>query len=135
MNDRQPDRYRQQREERLLAYKSSPTLREQFPHVEQLVVQLTFTDHSGMGHYSPRTHTFGPAATAYFHFPCPSSMCTGGGFALGRAVSGLIARLGSETSGQLDCQGWQTADPNETHRALLRLDWRLTVAYRSQVSG
>jgi hypothetical protein len=130
MTDRQPDRHRQQREERRLAYVNSPTLREQFSHVEQLTVELTFTDGSGMSHFSPQKHTFSPAATAYFHFACPAFGCTGGGFDLSRAVSGLIGRGATEASGKLDCQGWQSTDQNDLHRALLQLDWRLTVAYR-----
>lgn len=130
MTDRQPDRHRQQREERRMAYVNSPTLREQHLQVEQLIVELTFTDYSGVSHFSPETHTFGPAATAYFHFPCPSSGCTGGGFDLSRAVASLIGRAGTHASGKLDCQGWQSADRNDMHRALLQLDWRMTVTYR-----
>ena len=131
MTEKQLDRYRHAREERRRAYLSAPTLREQFPHVEQVVLQLSFTDHSGMSHYSPQTHTFSPAATAFFEIPCPSSMCTGGGFDLGGVVWNLIHRMGQETSGKLDCQGWQSTDHTDTHRSPMQLDYRLTVSYNS----
>ena len=80
MSEKLPDRHRHAREERRRAYLSAPTLRDQFPNVEQVVLQLSFTDYSGMSQYSAQTHTFSPAATAFFEIPCPSTVCTGGGF-------------------------------------------------------
>jgi len=131
MNDRPLDRYRQAQEDRRRAILSSRTLREVSPQVEQVLVELSFVDQSEMEHYSPQTHTFHPAATAFFEFPCPSSVCTGGGFDLGRVVSSLIARGGQQTSGILDCMGQQSADQYDSHPALLQLHYRLTVSYKS----
>ena len=130
MADKPVDRYRQEHEHRRQAYMSAPALREQFPHVEQIVLELAFTDQGGLNSYSAQVHTFSPAATAYFEFPCPSSVCTGGGFDLSRVVSSLIARGGKETSGRLDCQGQQSYDYRDMHRSLLQLEYRLSVAYR-----
>jgi hypothetical protein len=131
MSDRPPDRYRQAREDRRRAFLNTRTLREESPHVEQVIVELSFVDHSGMAHYSPQTHTFRPAAAAFFEFPCPSSVCTGGGFDLGRVVSSLIARGGQEASGILDCLGQQSADQHDSHPGLLQLHYHLTVSYKS----
>jgi hypothetical protein len=128
MSDRPLDRYRQAREDR----RRTPALREVSPHVEQVTVELSFVVQGEMEHYSPQTHTFHPAATAFFEFPCPSSVCTGGGFDLGRVVSSLIARGGEQTSGVLDCLGQQSGDQYDGHRALLQLHYRLIVAYKSQ---
>jgi hypothetical protein len=131
MSDRPLDRYQQARQDRRRAFLNTRTLREMSPHVEQVIVELSFVDQSKMEHYSPQTHTFHPAATAFFEFPCPSSVCTGGGFDLGREVSSLIARGGAQTSGILDCMGQQSADRYDSHPALLQLHYRLTVSYRS----
>jgi len=131
MNDRPPDRYREQREHRRRSYMNAASLRDQFPHVEQVVLELSFIDHSGHGTYSAQTLTFSPGAHAFFDIPCPSSMCTGGGFDLRSVISRLVARGGSETTGKLDCMGRQSADQNDTHRALLQLDYRVNVIYRA----
>lgn len=131
MSEKLPDRHRHAREERRRAYLSAPTLRDQFPNVEQVVLQLSFTDYSGMSQYSAQTHTFSPAATAFFEIPCPSTVCTGGGFDLGSVVWNLIRRMGEETSGRLDCQGWQSTDQADTHRSPMQLHYRLAISYSS----
>lgn len=131
MSEKPPDRYRQYREDRRRGYMNAASLREQFPHVEQVVLQLSFTDQSGMSTYSAQTLTYSPAANTFFDIPCPSSVCTDGGFDLRRVVSSLVSRGGSETSGKLDCMGRQSSDQNDTHRALLQLDYRVNVTYKS----
>jgi hypothetical protein len=131
MSDRPLDRYQQAREDRRRAFVNTRTLREVSPHVEQVTVELSFVDQSRTEDYSPQTHTFHPAATAFFEFPCPAAECTGGGFDLMRPVSLLIARGGQEASGTLDCVGQQSADRHDGHRALLQMHYRVTVSYKS----
>jgi hypothetical protein len=94
-----------------------------------LTLQLTFTDASGLSDYSAQTHTFVPAATAFFDIPCPSSMCMGGGFDLGSVVSRLSTRAGHEASGRLDCHGRDSTDERDPHYCPLQLQYRVTVSY------
>ena len=129
MTERHLDRYRQEQADRRRAYLDTRTLREEFPRIERLILQLTFVDPSGMSSYSPQLHTFAPAATAFFDIPCPSSVCMGGGFALGSVVWNLSTRAGQEVTGRLECQGRDSTDERDPHYCLVGLNYRLTVSY------
>ena len=91
MGDKQAGAYKQQRENRRRAYVDTPSLRQECPRVEQLVVQLTFADPKGIAQHSPQMHTYSPAAKAFFAIACPSSMCLHGGFDLGPAIAQMLA--------------------------------------------
>jgi hypothetical protein len=77
--------------ERRRAYVDTPSLRQEFPRVEQLVVQLSFVDPKGFAKHSPQMHTYSPAAKAFFAVACPSSMCLHGGFDLGPAIAQMLS--------------------------------------------
>ena len=129
MSDKPLDTYRHEREERRRAYLSTPPLRHEFPRIEQLTLQLIFTDASGLSSYSAQMLTFAPAATAFFEIPCPSAMCMGGGFDLGSVIWKLSTRAGHETSGRVDCQGRDSTDERDPHYCPLQLHYHVTVAY------
>jgi hypothetical protein len=129
MSDKPLDTPRHEREQRRLAYLSTRPLREEFPRMEQLTLELSFSDANGLSSYSAQTHTFAPAATAFFDIPCPSSMCMGGGFDLGSVIWRLSTRAGHETSGRLDCQGRDSTDERDPHYCPLQLHYRVTVSY------
>ncbi len=129
MSEKPLDTYRHEREERRRAYLNTRPLREEFPRIEQLTLQLSFTDASGPSSYSAQTHTFAPAATAFFDIACPSSMCMGGGFDLASVIWRLSTRAGEETSGRLDCQGRDSTDERDPHYCPVHLHYRVTVSY------
>lgn len=131
MSEKPLDTYRHQREERRRAYLSTGTMREEFPHIEQLSLLLTFADPSGMSSYSGQSHTLGPAATAFFEIPCPSSVCMGGGFDLRRVIWNLCTRGGRETTGRLDCQGKDSTDDRDPHYCPMQVHYRIMVSYAS----
>lgn len=131
MQSKQPDVYKQQRERRRRAYASTPNLSEQFPQVEQLVIRMTFTDPSGRANHSPQMHSFSPAGRAFFEVPCPFSACIDGGFDLNPIIADILNHSGQETSGTLDCQGWQSRDRSDQHRCLLKLHYTLSVCYKA----
>jgi hypothetical protein len=101
--------------------------------MEQLTLQLVFTDASGLSSYSPEMRTFAPAATAFFEIPCPSAMCMGGGFDLGSVIWKLSTRAAHESSGRLDCQGRDSTDERDPHYCPLQLHYRVTVAYADRL--
>jgi hypothetical protein len=129
MSEKPLDTYRHEREQRRRAYLNTRPLREEFPRMEQLTLELRFSDASGLSSYSAQTHTLAPAATAFFEFPCPSAVCMGGGFDLGDVIWRLSTRAGHETSGRLDCQGRDSTDERDPHYCPLRLHYRVTVSY------
>jgi hypothetical protein len=129
MSEKPLDTYRHQREERRRTYLNTRPMRDEFPRMEQLILQLIFSDASGQSSYSPQLLTFAPAATAFFEIPCPSAMCMGGGFDLGSVIWKLSGRAGHETSGRLDCQGRDSTDERDPHYCPLQLHYHVTVAY------
>jgi hypothetical protein len=129
MSEKPLDTYRHEREERHRAYLNTGLLRDEFPRIEQLTLQLMFTDASGMSSYSSQMRSFAPAATAFFEIPCPSTACMGGGFDLGSVIWKLSGRAGHETAGRLDCQGRDSTDERDPHYCPVQLHYRVTVAY------
>src|SRR5579872_6706386 len=88
------------------------TLRKTFPDVEQLRVELTFSD-SRARSPSPQVHTLYPAAPAFFRFPCPCPDCDGD-FDLSAVVKQLLTGPSScerKLSGQLSCGGTRFRGP------------------------
>lgn len=135
MVQRQLDAYKQERDTRRRAYLSAPSLREKFPHVEQVALELTFSDPSGVGKHSPQTHMLGPAARAYFEVACPCSACLAGGFDLSAVISEMLARGRTKVSGKLSCHGWQDRGRACEHRCLLELRYRATASYEPSVDA
>lgn len=130
MSRAEPNSYREQREGRRRAYQSAPTLGESFPRVEEIRLEMSFSDPYRVGKHSPQTHAFLPAARAFFEVACPCSLCIGGGFDLRPVVAQLTARAGESAQGELTCQGWQSRDRVGAQRCLLLMRYHLTVRYR-----
>jgi hypothetical protein len=129
MNDKPLNVYRHDREQRHRAYLNTRPLRDEFPRIGELTLQLTFTDESRLSSYSAQKRTFAPAANAFFEIPCPSTMCIGGGFDLGSVVWNLSNRAANETSGMAVCQGHCGTDERDPRPCALRLHYHVTVAY------
>jgi len=133
MVHRQFDAYKRERDNRRRAYLGAPSLREQFPHVEQVVLDLAFSDPSGIGRHSPQIHTLGPAARAYFEVPCPCSACLAGGFDLTPVIASMLSQGQGTVSGKLNCNGWQDRGRACEHRCTLELRYCATASYGPSV--
>jgi hypothetical protein len=131
MGDKQASAYKQQRESRRRAYVDTPSLREECPRVEQLVVHLTFVDPKGFAQHSPQMHTYSPAAKAFFAVACPSSMCLHGGFDLGPAITQMLAAGGESVTGTATCPGWRGPTRNDADRCLIEMRYKLSVSYKT----
>jgi hypothetical protein len=135
MVQRQLDAYKLERDTRRRAYLSAPSLREKFPRVEQVALELTFSDPTGIGKHSPQTHTLGPAARAYFEVACPCSACLAGGFDLSAIIADMLSRGRRKVSGKLSCHGWQDRGRVCEHRCLLELRYSATASYEPSVDA
>jgi len=86
------------------------SLRTLFPEIEQLRIELIFSDPTARSAPpSPQLHTLFSAASAYFRFACPCADCDGD-FDLTEAVTTLVtnsAGRGRATlfRGHLSCHG------------------------------
>ena len=131
MGDKQAGAYKQQRENRRRAYVDTPSLRQECPRVEQLVVQLTFADPKGIAQHSPQMHTYSPAAKAFFAIACPSSMCLHGGFDLGPAIAEMLGGGVESVTGTATCPGWRGPTRTDADRCLIEMRYRLSVSYKT----
>ena len=129
MLDKQRNAYRHQREMRRRAYASTACLREEFPQVEQLVLEMHFTDPRGIVHYSPQMHSFSPGARAFFAVACPCSMCIDGGYDLAPVIAQMMDRGDEDAAGTMECPGWQHPDRAEQHRCRVRMHYHLAAHY------
>jgi hypothetical protein len=107
-------------------------LREVFPNVDQLRIELVFNDASAFIP-SPQLHTLYPAASAFFRFACPCADCDGD-FDLTGAVASLLEsspgrrRIDASSSGRMDCQGVRLRDMAGQKGCPMQLSFRLVSA-------
>jgi hypothetical protein len=111
----------------------SAPLREVFPNVDQLRIELVFNDASAFIP-SPQLHTLYPAASAFFRFACPCADCDGD-FDLTGAVASLLLessvgrrRIDASSSGRMDCQGVRLRDMAGQKVCPMQLTFRLVSA-------
>ncbi|HEV7985387.1 MAG TPA: hypothetical protein VGP20_04420 [Steroidobacteraceae bacterium] len=104
-------------------------LRELFPQVGTLRIELVFNDLSP--HVpSPQLHTLYPAASAFFRFACPCADCDGD-FDLTAKVKSLLGdsserrQLRGSSSGQLSCQGIRLRDRAGSKACSMQVNFRL----------
>jgi hypothetical protein len=119
--------------ERLMTERTrSAPLRDVFPDVDQLRIELVFNDASAYTP-SPQLHTLYPAASAFFRFACPCADCDGD-FDLTEAVASLIEstagrrRIDASSSGRMHCQGVRLRDSAGQKECLMQLSFRLVSA-------
>lgn len=126
---KQGDQFRQQQESWRRAYAEALSLRERFPQVEQLVLEMAFTDLQAFGTYSAQMRSISAPAKAFFAIACPRTLCLDGGFDLDAVVVDMLARGAAASAGTLECQGRITsARPTHTGCAL-QLQYRIEVVY------
>jgi hypothetical protein len=119
--------------ERLMSERTrSAPLREVFPNVDELRIELVFDDASAFVP-SPQLHTLYPAASAFFRFACPCADCDGD-FDLSGAVAELLEgsggrrRIDASSSGRMDCQGIRLRDMAGQKVCPMQLSFRLISA-------
>jgi len=125
------DSFRRQHETWRRAYAEACTLRERFPKVEELVLDMVFVDLKAIGTYSPQMRSFSASAKAFFAIACPRTLCLEGGFDLNSIVGEVLGGRAGRSVGSLECQGWIDPTHGEHGRCLLQLHYRLQVRFGS----
>ena len=122
------DSFRQQHETWRRAYAEATVLHDRFPDVEQVLLDLSFTDLSKIGTYSSQLRTISAPAKAFFAVPCPRTLCLDGGFDLDAIVSAMLKAGAATSTGKLECGGW--IDPSRADHARCRLQMQFLVQVR-----
>jgi hypothetical protein len=115
-----------QREQRQRQYLAAPALGEKFPSIEEVVVELRFTDPEGKVHPSPHKRIFVSDMQAFFEFPCPLRDCTGGGYSLSETLIDSLSRRRLEASGKLSCDGKRAREKGANPCCGLELHYHAT---------
>src|SRR5262245_51155714 len=124
-----------QREGWRRAYAEAPSVRERFPNVERLVIDLSFVDLKGIGRYSPQMRSLSAPAKAFFAFACPRTLCLQGGFDLDPIISSMLRASRTESIGVLECRGWVHPQRTENLRCRLQMHYRLEAVYELAKPG
>jgi len=110
---------------------SSPAIRDVFPGVEAVRINLTFKDPDGLADPKPMRLKFGPEQKAFFHLDCLFWECVRGGFDLGPAVRDAVRAQARSARGEQDCQGWQDPERIGKHRCWLKARYEIQIEYGS----
>ena len=100
-------------------------MRERFPRLGQLIIEMMFSDTQRLGIYSPQLRTLGASAKAFFAFACPRTLCLDGGFDLDPIVQGAFEKDRAGSSGTLQCRGWLHPSRSDDTRCRLELRYAL----------
>jgi hypothetical protein len=102
-------------------------LRQSFPQIEQLRIELNFSDMRGRAH-SPQVHTLYPSARAFFRFACTCTDCDGDYDLAGPVIAFLkTAPKGTRSvRGTLICDGARRDLRRDGLTCSIRIDYQLT---------
>ena|SRR5690348_14791161 len=125
----QNDSFAQQRETWRRAYAEARTVRERFPRIECLTVDMVFCDSKRIGTYSPQMRILGASARAFFWFACPRTLCLHGGFDLDSIIQGSFKTERVDATGILRCEGWLHPVHSENSRCGLELHYSVCLSY------
>ena len=123
-----------QREMQRRAYAEAPSVRERFPRLEQLTIDMTFRDVKLLGTYSPQMRSLSASAKAFFAFGCPRTLCLQGGFDLDPIIQSMFESDRGKSSGIVQCQGWLHPLRSDNARCRLELHYTLQLAYERSES-
>ena len=124
-----PAAVRQERAERLRRDRAAAlTLRDAFPAVEQLRLELKF-EAATANTPAAQSHVLHPPARAFFAFPCPHADCDGQ-FDLSAAVGALLTNQAAEAKGVLKCSGQRLDRRAARVPCELDLHYTCSVAYQ-----
>ncbi len=103
---------------------TAPALREMFPAVQHLRLDLLF---QGPGPSTPamQSHTLHAAARAFFEFPCPYADCDGE-FDLNVAVKTALAAQNHRAIGSIECTGKRSARLGASEPCKLHLEYTVS---------
>lgn len=125
-----PAAKRQLRRERLLDNRATaPALRQAFPAVQQLRLDLHFHSPDSASP-AAQGHTLHAAARAFFEFPCPYADCDGQ-FDLDSAVKAALADPTHRAAGALECSGNRAVRVGESEACRLHLDYTVSARFQA----
>ncbi len=125
----------QERDQRHQSYLAAPVLGEKYPGIQEVGVEMRFTDPEGRLTPSPQRRTYLGDMRAYFDFLCPLKDCEDGGFALNTAIQHSLSKQGHGRTGKLSCQGLRARGSEKRRSCELELEYKVVILERSRIAA
>ncbi len=104
-------------------------IKQVFPTVRKIALQLTFTDADQASDMSWREYALTPEAEYPIKIDCPERECIRGGFDLSSGLQQAVASRQPVGHGDLNCPGWQDRGKAGKQRCLVGLSYRMKIEY------
>jgi len=130
MEENMPDIYEQQKQHRREAYHRAPHIKDRYPQLASLTLDMSFKEPGWGGDPPPQQRAYGPDNKAFFEMECPHRECVAGGFDLSAAVSEVVTNGETRAAGKLVCQGWQDREHINKDQCHLQMNYRITATYK-----
>jgi len=132
MSRRKPDIYERQKQIHNQEYGRSPLLKEQYPEVTDLIVEMSFKKYDNWGsNPEPRQEKYSQESKAFFKIACPHRECVSGGFDFSSAIDELVTSHLDKLDGTMTCQGWQDKERINKNHCFLKLDYTISAKYNN----
>lgn len=125
----------QERDQRHQSYLAAPVLAEKYPGIEEVGIEMRFTDPERRLTPSPQRRTYMGDMRAYFDFLCPLKDCEDGGFALNKAILQSLSKAGPGRAGKMSCQGRRSRGSEKGRACELELEYRVVVLDKSRIAA
>ena len=99
--------------------------------IEEVHVEMTFSDPEGKQKPSPRGAIYAPDMHAFFHFSCPLRDCVGGGFDANADLTRALSRKRSGHTGTLSCEGMRSRSGLKATRCDIQLHYTMALRGKS----
>lgn len=104
---------------------------EQFPHVEGLVIQMTYFHNAENPILMQRTVNVFPSSYAFFNMECMIKGCEGGGFDLTSLIAKNIKQRKKSFKGEMVCKGKNGTKPSDH----ARISYEINIKYSKKKSS
>lgn len=108
----------------------SPSLREKFPDLKSLTLELAQYDSDGVSRVSQVKYSVNLAhSRSLFRIDCSNSECIRGDFDLTNALSGAVLARRSTSTGEMRCFGWRNKNGIDAVTCDRILRYTISLAY------
>ncbi|MDD5327471.1 MAG: hypothetical protein PHY02_06615 [Phycisphaerae bacterium] len=119
MSRKKPDIYEREKQGYWEAYHRSPSLKDRYPQVTDIRVEMKFKDTDGGSSPESKQEKYSQESKAFFKIVCPYAECISGGFDLSPAIDKLVASHLNKLDDTIICQGWQDEERRGKHHCFL----------------
>ena len=113
-----------------LRVQQSPTLKEKFPKLKMLSVELSHYDPTGVSRSSQVKQTVNVAfAKSVFRVACHNQECVRGDFDLSEALGAAVAKKKPNITGEMCCKGWRNRSTIDVEPCQNILRYKITLGY------